>query len=105
MVPIELPGDSVPPLRVTGPVVPLPPSVPPLSVTAPTVPFTDSVPLCTVNDALGIDVPVATFNVPCNTLQGSAAPLLPASTQVALSILLKLVKPVYCTPIVLTSNV
>ena len=44
--PIELPGDSVPPLSVVLPTAPLPPSVPPvLTVTAePMAPLTLSVP-------------------------------------------------------------
>lgn len=47
MVPIELPGASVPPLAtVVDPTLPVPPSVPPLAtVTAETIePFTANVP-------------------------------------------------------------
>ena len=50
-VPIELPGESVPPLIVVLPIVPLPPMVPPaLTVRAELAiePFTDSVPPLTV---------------------------------------------------------
>src|SRR5215510_3213589 len=113
MVPIELPGANVPPLIVVLPRVPVPPSVPALrmtlptvplteavpplivklpavpltdtrpllSVTLPTVPLTDKAPACTVNGELGSDP--ATFNVPCKTVHGSAALLVPVSVQVA----------------------
>lgn len=50
IVPMELPGASVPPLMVVLPTVPLPPSVPPgPTVTAETSePFTRSVPPVTL---------------------------------------------------------
>ena len=49
MVPIELPGESVPLLTVTEPSCPVPPSVPPLTTADETIePFTSSVPALTV---------------------------------------------------------
>ena len=51
-VPIELPGDSVPPLMVVLPTVPVPPSVPPAFTVvvgeAAIEPFTSSVPPLTM---------------------------------------------------------
>jgi hypothetical protein len=50
-VPIELPGESVPPLMVVLPIVPLPPIAPPaltVMVELAIEPFTESVPALTV---------------------------------------------------------
>jgi hypothetical protein len=105
--PIECPGATVPPgPTVRPPSVPLPTSVPPLTVTAPTVPSTEKTPPCTVNGEFGSDAVAATFSRPCSTFQDSAALVLPVSVQVALSTLLKVLKPWYCAagPILLTSN-
>src|SRR6516162_5171425 len=103
--PIECPGATVPPgPTLKPPSVPLPISTPPLTATGPTVPSTDSTPPCTVNGEFGSDAPSATISVPCCTVHGSVVLLTPVSVQVEPSTLLKVVKPVYCEPSVLTSK-
>ena len=109
-VPIVPASFSAPPFTTAGPSTNPPEStfmVPPLTVAEPIVPLPaiDSTPFCTVNDAS--DMVVATFSVPCCTVQGIAVALKPVSVQVESSTLAKELKPRYraAGPIVLMLNV
>jgi hypothetical protein len=77
IVPIELPGDSVPPALICVlPTVPVPPRVPP--------PFTVMVELVIVPSA---------NNVPALMVHGNTAVLVPVKAQVLLPVFWKALKP------------
>src|SRR4051812_34705474 len=90
MVPMELPGDSVPPLIVVLPSVPVPPSVAPLLIVVSddvTIePFTISVPALTVVAPKYVFVPES-VNAPVPDLVKLPLPLItPANVVLLLSL-------------------